>query len=94
MIIDSKNKSARLTYHQDPGHGWIEFPKSKLADIGLTLAAFSGYSYQDANSIYVEEDCDASVLLDTLKRQGWTVELESLHVNRSHPIRNKRRIGA
>jgi len=52
-----------FTYHQDPGHGWLEVPAVDLAANGLTEAAFSRYSYVDWDKMdgpvyFLEEDCD------------------------------------
>lgn len=49
-----------FTYHQDPGHGWLEVPAADIAANGLTEAAFSRYSYVDRRRhvFYLEEDCD------------------------------------
>ena len=32
-------------FHEDPGHGWLQVSRGDLADVGLTRAAFSSYSY-------------------------------------------------
>ena len=52
-----------FTYHQDPGHGWLEVPAVDIAANGLTEAAFSRYSYVERDRLggavyYLEEDCD------------------------------------
>jgi len=46
--------------HEDPGHGWLEVHNGDLADIGVTAADFSGYSYRKGYRLFLEEDCDAS----------------------------------
>ncbi len=47
-----------LTYHQDPGHGWLEVTDGMLADVGLGYLDFTRYSYKDGHRLYLEEDCD------------------------------------
>jgi hypothetical protein len=55
------------TYHQDPGHGWIEVPKAEISRLNIKP---SPYSYQDKNSAYLEEDCDASLFIEAKKAAG------------------------
>lgn len=40
-----EDETMTLTYHTDPGHGWLEVSFYALADVGLTPADFSRYSY-------------------------------------------------
>lgn len=50
----------------DAGHGWAKIPLSVLAELGLSRADFTSYSYLTWNArkgcfnpvIYLEEDCD------------------------------------
>jgi hypothetical protein len=63
-----------LTYHQDPGHGWIETTMRELVRVGLTDAV-SRFSYIDRSVsedpldaiVYLEEDCDATLFLSLLR---------------------------
>ncbi len=53
-----------LTFHEDPGHAWLEVGLADLRDVGLSYVDFSGYSYVQAEGrrlvrMYLEEDCDA-----------------------------------
>jgi hypothetical protein len=48
------------TFHTDPGHGWLEVPRSHLRILGIE-DRISGYSYADDENVYLEEDCDASL---------------------------------
>ena len=41
-----------LTYHQDPGHGWIFADNATLASLGLNSGSFSRYSYKDEKGLY------------------------------------------
>lgn len=64
-----------LTYHTDPGHGWLEVSPFALADVGLTVADFSGYSYvgpaggehSNPTRYYLEEDCDMAKFMEAFK---------------------------
>ena len=61
--------SLQVTYHQDPGHGWIEVPMSEVRRLGIA-PKISEYSYRKGEKAYLEEDCDASLFVDAAKRAG------------------------
>jgi hypothetical protein len=56
--------TTRFTFHSDPGHAWLEVTSADLSEVGLAPASFSRFSYQDGETFYLEEDCDATVFLD------------------------------
>jgi len=58
----------RLKFISDPGHGWLRVPHKVITDAGLTPANFSRYSYVDNDYMYLEEDMDAGVFMETFKR--------------------------
>lgn len=58
-----------LKFHSDAGHGWLEAPKAFVSAMGVK-DKISGYSYQDANNYYLEEDSDASLFINALKEQS------------------------
>jgi hypothetical protein len=78
-----------LTYHQDPGHGWVEIERD-LAQrlLGDDFQRISPYSYQLGQRIFLEEDCDAGLLVDACKRAGITLDLRDAHCNSESFIRN------
>jgi len=43
----------------DPGHGWLEVPRSLLVELEI-VEDITPYSYQNKGLVYLEEDCDAS----------------------------------
>jgi hypothetical protein len=47
------------TFHEDPGHGWLEVPMRELQRLGIA-GEISRCSYQsrDGKTAYLEEDCD------------------------------------
>ena len=59
LKFQMKNKVYIL--HTDPGHGWLAVKKRELAALGVT--GISSYSYVKGNTVYLEEDCDASLFL-------------------------------
>lgn len=75
----------KLTYFQDPGHGWVAVPLSVLSDWGINP---SGYSYRDAGFGYLEEDCDAALFMRAAQARGVAVELTERHSNGDSFIRN------
>ena len=80
----------KLTKFEDPGHGWLAVPVSLLSKIGLNLNDFSVYSYRSnaGSTVYLEEDCDASKLVQALKEKGIRFEIEFQHSNSDSFIRS------
>ncbi len=54
-------------FYHDPGHGWMEVPVSLLKRHNL-IDKISHYSYYDPETrlVYLEEDCDAPLLINYL----------------------------
>lgn len=52
-------------YWNDPGHGWLEVRKEDLKTLGIQFA-ISGYSYQDGDKAYLEEDSDMTIYFQAL----------------------------
>ena len=78
----------KFTFHSDAGHGWIECPLSLLILLGIQNK-ISRYSYlKYGSTAFLEEDCDASLLVDTLKNQGHSVEFEDKSYDGQCFIRN------
>jgi hypothetical protein len=50
-------------FYADPGHGWLAVTQDDIKDVGLSVADFSRYSYHNGETLYLEEDCDASLFL-------------------------------
>ena len=53
-------------FYSDAGHGWIAVKRQELADLEI-LDKISGYSYQKGKTVYLEEDCDATLFINKLK---------------------------
>ena len=58
-----------FTFYEDPGHGWLEVPIELIRMYNLK-DQITSYSYMDKDNVYLEEDCDAGVLLRHLKANG------------------------
>lgn len=52
-----------FTFHEDPGHGWLEVTLADVAEVGLNPFSFSNCSYIRGSRLYLEEDCDAPLFL-------------------------------
>jgi hypothetical protein len=48
----------------------------------------SPFSYFEANTLWLEEDCDASLLIEALERSGTPFTLRHVHVNTDAYVRN------
>lgn len=83
---------SKLKYHHDPGHGWIETPKAFLRALGI-LHKVSTYSYQNEEYVFLEEDCDAALLINTLEQRGLPVP-EFIDVEHSDFEVFARKVGA
>lgn len=79
--------SLKLKYYTDPGHGWVAVKKTLLVKLGIA-DKISHYSYMKGNTAYLEEDDDASKLVDMLKSSEIAYELIEKYVDRRSPIRN------
>ncbi len=81
-----------LTYHNDPGHGWLEVTLEGLTAVGLTKAAFSHYSYtspRDGGRVYLEEDSDMNIFMEAYKaRNGDYPKLAETHCHGDSFIRS------
>mgnify|MGYP003348284643 CR=1 FL=1 len=76
-----------LTLHTDPAHGWVEVPLELIINLGLS-AKISSYSYRKGFNAYLEEDCDAGLLIKALKDAGKKIEVVEYHTNRNSKIRS------
>ena len=80
-------KEVTLKFHSDPAHGWLEVSKSMarlhLREKYLQITCFS---YMRENNLYLEEDCDAPLLIQAMREAGFNVKFEELDTDDS-PIR-------
>lgn len=54
---------AHFHFYADPAHAWLAVTRDDLAALGLIVEQFSSYSYVNGETIYLEEDMDASLFL-------------------------------
>jgi len=75
-------------FFSDPGHGWLKIPRKLLQQLGIEQK-ITHYSYQRSEYVYLEEDCDASLFLQTMKEKGIEVKIvDRRQDNKSSPIRS------
>ena len=72
-------------FHSDPGHGWLAVKRKELARLNI-LNKISSCSYQKGGTVYLEEDCDASLFIQAKKDNGETFEYKESHQENT-PIR-------
>lgn len=65
----------------------MKVPRKLLTDLEVE-DKISTCSYQRGNFVYLEEDLDAVIVIDQLKKKGITLVLKSRHTDRSSRIRN------
>ena len=82
-------KTVSIKVFADPGHAWARVAKSKLVKLGIA-DKISTYSYMNGNNAFLEEDCDLSVLVNTLRERGYEVKFNESHTNRQSKIRSYR----
>lgn len=73
------NNSREYQVISDPGHSWVKVPYKDLEDSGVEFE-ISEFSYRTRRDAFLEEDCDAGVFLDALKRKGIEVKLVMVEV--------------
>lgn len=59
---DSSTFPEEFTFHEDPGHGWLEVPYHLLGLFKIK-SKVSRYSYINGETVYLEEDCDAPLFI-------------------------------
>jgi len=77
----------KIHVYNDPGHGWASVKRSLLVEYGIADKV-SAYSYQRGQSVYLEEDCDLSLLLGVFRERNITPEWVEHYSDRRSPIRS------
>ena len=80
-------QTLKVKYYHDPGHGWVAVKRRLVIESGLENE-ISGFSYQNGQTVYLEEDEDAYKFVKTMEAKGFTFEVENRFTNRSSPIRS------
>ena len=83
-------KTLTLNHFVDPGHSWIEIHKEFVANLLGTgwRRAFTTFSHENGNFVYLEEDDDAVMLKMILKNNNYELHLKTHEDNELSCIRN------
>lgn len=68
----------KITHISTPGHGYLSVNKDLIEKLGL-IDKITSYSGMDANRVYLEEDCDATLFANTCKEQGINIEYKETY---------------
>jgi hypothetical protein len=73
-------------FHEDSGHGWLAVNRKELIELNI-LDKVSSYSYQNKDMVYLEEDCDAPLFVESMKKMKKPFEFYRSYEENT-PIRN------
>jgi hypothetical protein len=76
-----------LAFYQDPSHGWVQVSHDLINRLGIGNK-ITPYSYMDAHSAYLEEDCDLSLFMQEAEKAGLEISFYDRNTNYDSPIRN------
>lgn len=51
------------TFYEDPGHGWLEVPRTELEQLGIE-DKITTFSYQNGDFVYLEKEGDLSTYIN------------------------------
>lgn len=72
--------------YSDPAHGWIKVPRKVLRELGIE-GQVTHYSYERGEDVYLEEDCDATLLVETMRKLGIEPKFRHNSSNKMSKIR-------
>ena len=75
-------KKIILTHFDNESHGYVKISKYDLQGLEIDENQFSNFSYYNNENacLYLEEDCDATKLLNILKNKGYEVIINNQFV--------------
>jgi hypothetical protein len=80
-------KTFTIIIYSDSGHAWGKVKRQVLINLGL-VDKVSTYSYQYKDNVYLEEDCDLSLLFETLISLDTKIKFVEKHTNNRSRIRS------
>jgi len=80
-------KTFTIIVYNDPGHGWGKVKRQVLSNLGLADKV-STYSHQYKDNVYLEEDCDLPLLVQTLFALDVRVKFVEKSTNKQSKIRS------
>ena len=72
----------KFVSHSDEQHGWLAVKRNLLKYYEIADKV-SDYSYQNGQSVYLEEDADVGLLINAIKASGNTYEIRHSSTNAS-----------
>lgn len=82
--------TVKVKFYSDPGHGWGAVKRKMINDLGIA-DKITAFSFQNGNTVYLEEDCDLPKLTTALATKGISIEYKETHTDRRSPIRGYNR---
>lgn len=79
-------KTKTYNVYADPSHAWVKVKMIELDKLGISRY-ISEFSYVHGDYAYLEEDQDASTLIDELERRGIEPKFKFHHTDRQSKIR-------
>ena len=80
-----------FTAFTDDHDGWLYIPFTDLDDVGLSPYSFTAFSRIDEKGMYLEQEMDAEVFIQTYERKtGFRVVINEIH-EESSSVREKQK---
>ena len=77
-----------IKYYSDPAHGWYAVKRTVLDQFNVA-DKITPYSYQNGQTVYLEEDMDGYTLIHALRNANVKYEIvDGSHTNKRSPIRS------
>jgi len=83
-----KTITKTINHIQDPGHGWFSVSQKDILELGIA-DKISPYSYMNHTRAFLEEDCDATLFLDSAEKAGWKITIKDSLTNGQSQVRSK-----
>ena len=80
-------KTFTIIVYADPAHAWGKVKRQVLINLGIA-DKISTHSYQYKDNVYLEEDCDLTLLYDTLLKLDTNIKFVEKYSKNSSRIRS------
>jgi len=88
------NKDKTYIFHSDSGHGWLAVKRNELTELNIS-EKITGYSYQKGDTVYLEEDQDATLFFNEFEKMfGCKPVFRESYIDGYSPIRSYNRYEA
>ena len=86
-------KTFTCIVYSDPSHAWAKVKRQVLVNLGIDKEV-SRFSYQYKDNVYLEEDCDLSLLYQRLLKDDVRMKFVEKHTDKDSRIRSYERYHA